>query len=270
LREVLTNLIFNAVEAMPRDGKLTVRTWSTPADSFLSVQDTGEGMDDLVRRRLFEPFFTTKGERGNGLGLSVAFGIVQRYRGEIKVESEMGRGSVFTVRLPVLAGTNLAEHDANSSKKRSRDSDPGFASAPPSLLPPQRAEANTAGKPTGPSLHVLVIEDDESIRQFLQAGLSQLGHSARLAATAEEGLTALAGEHFNVVLTDLGLPGMSGKEVARVVARHSPGTPVILLTGWSEQLRDEAEPMEGVTRILAKPVKLQTLASALGAVAHAQ
>src|SRR5262249_39102187 len=98
-REVLTNLIFNAVDAMPEGGRLTVRTWSSDSHTHLSVSDTGTGMSESVRTRLFEPFFTTKGERGNGLGLSVTFGIVQRYGGDISVESQLGRGSTFLIRL---------------------------------------------------------------------------------------------------------------------------------------------------------------------------
>src|SRR5207248_11353687 len=92
LREVLTNLVFNAVDAMPLGGTLVVRAWSTAGDVFLSVQDTGVGITESVRRRLFEPFFTTKGERGNGMGLSVSFGIIQRHNGEITVESVPDRG----------------------------------------------------------------------------------------------------------------------------------------------------------------------------------
>src|SRR5262249_2274911 len=103
LREVITNLVFNAVDAMPEGGQLSVRTWNTATDVYLSVADTGTGMTESTRRRLFEPFFTTKGERGNGLGLSVTFGIVQRYGGEITAESELGHGSTFTVRLPLTS-----------------------------------------------------------------------------------------------------------------------------------------------------------------------
>src|SRR5207253_365902 len=109
LREVLTNLVFNAVDAMPLGGSLVVRTWSTPRDVFLSVQDSGVGITDSVRRRLFEPFFTTKGERGNGMGLSVSFGIIQRHNGEISVDSVPDCGSTFTVRLPAAVATTVGE-----------------------------------------------------------------------------------------------------------------------------------------------------------------
>ncbi len=237
LREVLTNLIFNAADAMPQGGILTVRTWSTATDVYMAVRDTGIGICHSVRHRLFEPFFTTKGERGNGLGLSVTFGIVQRYGGEILVESEVGRGSVFTVRLPV---------------------------APDPAAPP--AETTASATPEAKGLRILVIEDEESIRRFLAMGLTQLGHRPRITADGQEGLAAFAEERFDVVLTDLGLPGISGEEVARSVARRSPQTPVVLLTGWSEQLKAEAGPLEGVRHILGKPITLNTLATTLAAV----
>jgi CheY-like chemotaxis protein len=236
LREVLTNLIFNAIDAMPRGGSLVVRTWSTASDVFLSVQDTGVGISDSVRRRLFEPFFTTKGQRGNGMGLSVTFGIVQRHKGEITVESKVDRGSMFTVRLPAAA----------------------------EIAPPEQA-ATPSQSPVvaGKSLRILIVEDEESIRRFLAAGLSQLGHQPRITADAHEALAAFAAEPFDVVLTDLGLPGINGEELARQVSERSPQTPVVLLTGWADQIKSETKPVAGVKHILGKPVTLSSLANAL-------
>lgn len=240
LREVLTNLAFNAVEAMPRGGTLTIRSWKEGNDAFLSVADTGTGIPPAVRHRLFEPFFTTKGERGNGLGLSVAFGIVRRHAGEISVESEEGCGTEFTVRLP-LASTPSAQ-----------------ALQATALTPPAACR----------SLRILVVEDEESVRQFLDQGLAQLCHQPRLASSVQEGLQALAEETFDVVLTDLGLPDGSGEELARRVATDWPGTPVVLLTGWAEQLLAENRSIRGIARVLSKPVALDTLAAALAGVAR--
>jgi signal transduction histidine kinase/CheY-like chemotaxis protein len=238
LREVLTNLAFNAVDAMPRGGTLTIRAWSTSSDAFLSVGDTGIGISEAVRTRLFEPFFTTKGERGNGLGLSVVFGIVRRHAGEITVESREGEGAVFTVRLP-LAATSAS--------------------------PPLRAE-NCDKPATARSLRVLCVEDEETIRRFLETGLTRLGHRPRLAADVEEATAALQEEPFDVVLTDFGLPGANGEEMARRVTARSSGTPVVLLTGWADQLQAEKRSMPGIARILSKPVTLETLASTLDSV----
>jgi signal transduction histidine kinase len=235
LREVLTNLVFNAADAMPQGGTLTVRTWSTDSEVFLAVADTGVGIPEGVRRRLFEPFFSTKGDRGTGLGLSVSFGIVGRHRGRIEVDSAVGRGSTFTVRLPAARADS------------------------PESAPPADEGLPALGK----GLRLLVIEDDEKVRRFLGTGLSALGHCPRLAAGAEEGLVAFGQEPFDAVLTDLGLPGMSGEEVARSIAQRSPGTPVILLTGWAEQLKASARLVDGVARVLGKPVTLSTLATTL-------
>src|SRR5205823_261438 len=148
-----------AVDAMPRGGTVTVRTWSAGEDVFMTVGDTGVGMSEAVRRRLFEPFFTTKGEKGNGLGLSVTFGIVQRHGGEINAESTEGAGSTFTIRLP-----------AGHSERRS-ESQPAA-----DRIPAVRRR----------SWRVLVVEDEESIRRFLHTALLHLGHQVTLTGTAKE------------------------------------------------------------------------------------
>jgi signal transduction histidine kinase len=242
LREVLTNLIFNAVDAMPQGGSLIVRTWSTARDVFLSVQDTGVGITDSVRRRLFEPFFTTKGERGNGMGLSVSFGIVQRHQGEITVESTPNRGSIFTVRLPATTETIAAEN---------------------------AAVVEQAPSVAGKGLRVLIVEDEESIRRFLAAGLIQLGHQVELSSNAAEAMAAFAKQPFDVVLTDLGLPGVSGEEIARQIAERAPEVPVVLLTGWADQMKADKKLVPGVKYILAKPITLSTLANTLAGLARA-
>jgi CheY-like chemotaxis protein len=155
------------------------------------------------------------------------------------VESEVGRGTTFTVRLPLAAGT------AETGK-----------SSPPNQLPVTAA----------PSLRVLVIEDEAAIRRFLEMGLLQLGHRPRMTAHGREGLEAFAQERFDVVLTDLGMPEVSGEEVARTIAQKAPGIPVVLLTGWADQLQREIGSIEGVTHILSKPVTIANLSATLTAV----
>jgi signal transduction histidine kinase len=246
LREVLTNLVFNAVDAMPEGGTLTVRTWTDGPSVFLAVRDTGPGIPEAVQRRLFEPFFTTKGERGNGLGLSVSFGIVRRHAGEITVLSQPDHGTTFTVRLPIHAPV-IGAPAGDVEKKRD---------APIRSLP----SAN------GKSLRVLVVDDQESIRNYLGMGLTSMGHRPVMAGTVAEALDLFGRQPFDVVLTDLGLPEVSGEELARSVRRRSPTTPVIVLTGWAEQLQADGTALEGVDRVLAKPVTLATLATTLASV----
>jgi signal transduction histidine kinase len=253
LREVLTNLVFNAVDAMPAGGTLTLRTWSTAAGVFLTVGDTGLGMSPAVRQRVFEPFFTTKGEKGNGMGLSVAFGIVQGHNGVITVESEEGKGSTFTIRLPAAGGKPFPpdrEAGRQGDKETRRQGDKG-------------AESKTH---SGGSLRLLVVEDEQSVRLFLETALRRLGHRPRLAANVTEGLAAFTEERFDLVFTDLGLPGASGEELVERITSHSPQTPVVLLTGWADQLHAEGKPLKGVTRVLGKPITLHRLMETLNAV----
>jgi signal transduction histidine kinase/ActR/RegA family two-component response regulator len=235
LRNALTNLVLNGIDAMPQGGTLTVRAWNTRTDAFVSVRDTGIGMDEKMRARLFEPFFSTKGERGTGLGLSAAFGIVRRHEGEITVESKPGCGSIFTIRVPLAV----------------RPAAP--APSEPSLAQPAPAR----------SLRILVVDDEEAIRRFLGATFKQLGHHARLTGDAAAALAAFEQEPFDVVITDLGLTGPSGEDVARAIAQRSPQTPVILATGWADQIEAEQKKFEGVTCVLGKPLALRTLMATL-------
>jgi signal transduction histidine kinase len=239
LREVLTNLVFNAVDAMPQGGTLSLRTWSTASQVFLAVSDTGVGIPDDVLPRLFVPFFTTKGERGSGLGLSVTQRIVRRHGGEIHVESQPGRGSTFTVVLPAV---------------------PIPDRRPVTAVPaPAQAQA--------PGLRVLVVDDEDSVRRFLEVALTRMGHRVRVATNAREGVAAVAEERFDLVLTDLGLPDASGEEVVRGVGRSAPGTPVVMLTGWADQMAPEPPP--GVMKVLGKPVTLDTLQRTVATVSGA-
>lgn len=244
LREVLTNLLFNAVDAMPQGGTLGLRCWSDSAHVFLEVRDTGVGMDENVRRRLFEPFFTTKGEHGTGLGLSVAFGTVRNHGGDIQVATELGKGSLFTLRLPVAP------------------------SRPSPLKSGLAATANPA--PTIPvrfrGLRILVVEDEAAIRQFLSQALTGMGHHPAVARNAEEALQTFSPSSFDVVLTDLGLPDMTGDLLAQAITLNSPNTPIVLLTGWGDQLAAEGGNMPGIRRILGKPILLNRLQEALAAV----
>jgi signal transduction histidine kinase/CheY-like chemotaxis protein len=264
LREVLTNLVFNAVDAMPGGGTLTLQSWSTPTEVFIGVTDTGVGMPPAVRQRIFEPFFTTKGDRGTGLGLSVAFGIIQAHGGEIIVSSEEAKGTTLTIRLPIPKG-EIAKEEPNPTN--------GQAAAKPAIPPsspqdPQSRQPGTAhgtDAPVSRRLQVLAVEDEPSVRAFLERVLSHLGHQPHVTADAPEALAAFAEKSFDLVITDLGLPGMTGEDLARNIAAQSPATPIVLLTGWADQLLVEGKPLAGVTRILGKPLTMAALADTLDA-----
>ena len=250
IREALINLIFNAVDAMPKGGSLTLRTrivantlQFAPAaitDRYvhLEVTDTGIGMDEETRRRCLEPFFTTKGERGTGLGLAMVYGMAERHSANVEIESSVGQGT--TVRL-----TFSAPVAANVESKQT-------ASAAP-ILKKQR---------------ILLIDDDPLVLKSLRDALEVDGHVVVAANGGQEGIekfrTAIAaGEPPSLVITDLGMPYVDGRQVAGTIKQASPGTPIILLTGWGQRLVTEGEVPPQVDLVVSKPPKLRELREAL-------
>ena len=242
IREALVNLIFNAADAMPDGGTLTVRTKletgqkSRPCVA-VEVCDTGVGMSEETRRRCLEPFFTTKGERGSGLGLVMVYGIVRRHGGHIQIESAPGQGAVFRLLFPA-----------------------GFAAATPG-----KPAAETP-VPTGQ--RILIVDDDPLLIRSLRDILETDGH---VVVSAHDGQDAVeifraaceGPDAFAVVVTDLGMASMDGRQVASAVKAASPSTPVILLTGWGERLLAEEDRPPHVDQVLSKPPKLRDLRQAL-------
>jgi signal transduction histidine kinase/ActR/RegA family two-component response regulator len=237
IREALTNLVFNAVDAMPDGGKLTMRTRATESGYVLvEVTDSGVGMDDDARRRCLEPFFTTKGERGTGLGLAMVYGMVQRHSAEIGIESLVGQGT--TVRL-IFAEAFQA--------------DPVVAPAPVAV-------------PT--NLRILLVDDDPVLLHSLRDIFEADGHEVTTANGGREGIeffreSVEGHKPFSVVVTDLGMPYVDGRQVATAVKGLSAATPVILLTGWGARLQAEGDLPAHVELVLAKPPKLRDLREAL-------
>ncbi|OGL18471.1 MAG: hypothetical protein A3K12_09660 [Candidatus Rokubacteria bacterium RIFCSPLOWO2_12_FULL_71_19] len=238
LREAVTNLVLNAIDAMPRGGQLLLSTRAREGGVELSVSDSGEGMPDEVRRRVFDPFFSTRSPLRTGLGLSVVHGTVSRHRGRIEVTSEEGRGTTVTLWLP--AGPS-----------------PGTAPATPAPAadPPERREG--AGDEGGRGASVLVLEDEEQIREMVVEALAQAGYRVDSAGDGLTGLARFQREPCDVVLTDLSLPERSGLEVARAVKRMSPETPVVLVTGWGHLLDPVRLRESGVDLTLVKPFRLE-------------
>jgi PAS domain S-box-containing protein len=235
MREVLTNLILNAVDALPHGGRLFVGAEASGANVVLSVCDNGVGMDAATQEYIFEPFFTTKAT-GNGLGLAVVKDIVQRHNGEIKVVSNRGKGTLFTITLPAAPEV----------------------SALPALSVPLA--------PTTPA-RILAVDDDPGLGPLLQSMLAVAGHDVIVATNGAEALALLEQVPFDLVCTDLGMPGMNGWEVARYVRARAPGIPVILITGWGVQLDPAEMAAHTVDFVLSKPYRvaqvLEVVAQAL-------
>jgi PAS domain S-box-containing protein len=236
LREVLTNLIINAVDAMPAGGRITLEAERQGNRALLRVRDTGHGIDEATRRRIFEPFFTTRGPQNSGLGLAVSYGIVRRHGGDIDVESQPEGGSVFTVRLPSAS----------------------------QFAPGEGEEVRAGAHPLDHS--VLVVDDDEAVREVVTSALTEAGASVVAVESSEEALEALGRDAFDVVLTDLGMPGVNGWELARTVAAAWPDVRILLLTGWGEDVLPHAsgeDALNAVERILAKPIDINDLVEAV-------
>jgi signal transduction histidine kinase/CheY-like chemotaxis protein len=253
IREMLTNLIFNAVDAMQSGGTLrftgqvinassrpsalddTGTSESTPRhlDASagwveLAVSDTGLGMTTDVQRRVFDPFFTTKGLHGTGLGLSVVYGIMERHGGRIDVTSAPGQGATFRLRF------RPADPEAETSSGH----------ATPAVVPSRR---------------ILLVDDDPAVRQTLAALLRASGQDVLEADGGAAGLRRLESASVDLVITDLGMPEVTGWDVARAAKARRPDLPVVLLTGWGDQVGAEAPADALVDRVLTKPVPRQTV-----------
>ena len=230
LREMMTNLILNAVDAMPQGGRLRLSSSAGDTEVEARIEDTGVGMTEEVRQKLFDPFFTTKGPQGTGLGLSITYGIVTRHGGRIVVESEPGRGSSIRLRFPTR--TDLGE---------------AAGAAPEPAL--------TGVRP----LRCLVVDDDEEVAGALADLLSSRGHEVVVVTKSTDALSHVVRERFDIVFSDLAMPDMSGWQVAQAVKAASPALPVVLITGFGVELSPEQCRANHVDAVLAKPVALGEL-----------
>jgi CheY-like chemotaxis protein/nitrogen-specific signal transduction histidine kinase len=241
LRQVLTSIALNALDAMPEGGNLTFSTGYEGGRAFCRIADTGIGMTEQIRLHIFDPFFTTKREKGKGFGLSGAYAIVDRHGGEITVESEIGKGTVFTVWLPV------ASTAAEPVRAPARPAEP---------LPTPEPEPKAA-----PGAKILVVDDSEEVREVLRELLSRHGYTVVTAPDGESGLVELDGRTFDLAMVDLGLPGISGLEVARRLKQKWPATSVALMTGYGDRMGPDDALAKGVDFVLAKPFSLDQLRS---------
>jgi len=231
LREVVINLLFNAVDAMPHGGAITVATGTEGDSIVIEVRDTGRGMTEEVRQRCLEPFFTTKGERGTGLGLAIVYGIVQRHGGSIDIQSEVGKGTVVVVRLPVLP-TGSGE------------------------LPPNGAAR------LGP-LRVLLVEDEPQVRDIEAEYLRGDGHYVETADDGRQAMDRFGRGRFDVVVADRAMPVMNGDQMTAAIKQQSPKTPVLLVTGFADMPIEGIEAAHQPNMILRKPITQMALRQAI-------
>jgi PAS domain S-box-containing protein len=228
LREVLTNLVFNAIEAMPEGGILTLRSRNAKEWNVIEIADTGIGMSEEVSRRIFDPFYTTKGVGNSGLGLSVSWSLVSRCGGEVQVKSKPGKGTTFILKLPKAAA-------------------------------PLRIVDSSAVTRGDISRRLLVVDDDLEVLSILRDMLRLKGHRVVATDDGERALDLISNETFDLVLTDLGMPVVSGWDIARSAKMRNRDIPVILITGWGAQYEEEDLSKHGIDSVLSKPLSWEKL-----------
>ena len=230
MREAFTNLIFNAIDAMPDGGVLKFATVATSDELIITISDTGSGMDEKTCHRCIEPFFSTKGQHGTGLGLAMVYGIVQRHNGRIKVKSVLGQGTSFFLHLPLKS------------------------ECPTLPAPENMPELEQA-------LHILVVEDEISVREVLTECLEALGHSVEGAGNGRDGLEKFRPDKFHLIITDRAMPEMNGDQFADAVKKIDKQIPIIMLTGFGVIMASTNERPKNVDMVVSKPISLEKLRS---------
>jgi len=247
LREALINLIFNAVDALPQGGTITLITRSvnrpvqeenrsSERQLQIEVRDNGIGMDEKTRQHCLEPFFSTKAKRGGtGLGLAMVYGMMRRHDGTIEIDSAPGRGTCIQLTFPIREN-NL----------------------------PTTAATSTPSVGRNRSLRILCIDDESQIQELLKHCLTTLDHQVTTASGGKQGVemfraAMLNKQPFETVITDLGMPDIDGHQVARTIKAESPGTPVIMMTGWGTMMKEDGETAPEVDAVVGKPPRIQEL-----------
>ncbi|HEX8184093.1 MAG TPA: ATP-binding protein, partial [Blastocatellia bacterium] len=231
LREVFVNIILNALDAMPQGGRLHIATEAQGPSVKVAFTDSGIGMSREVSEHIFEPFFTTKGVSGMGLGLAVSYSIVERHGGRIEIRSSPGRGTTFTVTLPTRR---------TARSKATRD---------------HRSKVRKAS--------ILVIDDDERVREALVGMLNSAGHSTVHAANGREALTKMELGGFDLVFTDLSMPEMDGWAVASEIRRRWPAVKIVMITGYAVPPETVNRHRNLVNEVISKPIRFDDISATL-------
>ena len=236
IREALTNLVLNAVDALPAGGVISIDGHVEDKWFVLSITDNGTGMPLEVQQRCFEPFFSTKGKDGTGIGLAMVYGIVRGHDGTIEVDSRENEGTTFTLRLP----TDIA--------------------------PAPRATTSADHAQEQENLHILIVDDEPWSRNFMTRHLRHRGHRVVATGNGEDGLEKFQQEKFDVVITDRAMPDMSGDSVAKRMKAICPNIPIVMVTGFGEIMKATREMPSGVDIVLGKPITRTELNEALARV----
>jgi signal transduction histidine kinase/ActR/RegA family two-component response regulator len=241
LREVLVNMVFNAVDAMPEGGQLTLAAEDVDDSVVISVGDTGTGMAPEVKSRIFDPFFTTKGKAGMGLGLAVSFGIIRRHEGSVEVESELGSGTKFKISLP--KATVQEDPIAQEQEKRI----------------PEKLNTNAPRTFDHNQPKILVVDDEEAVRELLRDLLESEGFRVYLAPGSREALSLFEVNQFDGIFTDVGMPGMSGWELAHAIRERNDTIPIAVITGWGEAVGSDEQKEARVDWVITKPFRAERI-----------
>lgn len=231
MREVITNLILNATEAMPAGGTLRLRTYERDGFVWCAVEDTGVGMTEEAKRRIFDPFFTTKGASGSGLGMNIVAAILEQHGGKAEIDTELGFGTTVRVGLPP-ATTRIAPKQQQHRRGRV-------------------------------SLRILIVEQDERTREALALMLTRYGHRVVTASNAERAVRYVVEQEFDVVITTPSLGDHTGWEVAEATKTIQPSSAVVLATAWAGQWTPQEIQARGVDAVLAKPFTIDEVLSSL-------
>jgi signal transduction histidine kinase/CheY-like chemotaxis protein len=248
LREVLVNMVFNAIDAMPEGGTLSLTTRTAGDSVVIKVIDTGIGMYPEVRSKIFDPFFTTKGKAGLGLGLAVSFGIIRRHGGNIEVESQYGKGTEFRITLPVAKMAEQSVREVEQVEEVETVA-PVLAQAAPVVQSVDKKRTR-----------MLVVDDEHFVRELLGEILEGEHCDVYLAASGGEALAMFQETELDGVFTDVGMPGMSGWELAREIRQINASIPIAVITGWGEAVGSHEQKAAGVDWVVAKPFTADRIA----------
>ena len=227
LREVFINIMNNALDAMPKGGQISIKTFVENSHVVVLVKDSGIGIPKDIKDKIFDPFFTTKGVQSTGLGMSASYGIINRHRGTITVDSVEGQGTTFFVKFPKLEKVI------------------------------KEKEKPIANEQNGTS--ILVVEDEEGVRTILKDILEDGGYKVEVAPNGKKGIKLFQEKKFNLVFTDLGMPGMSGWQVAEEIKKMNGKTKVALVTGWEVDLNNNELKKCGVDLVINKPFQMNQI-----------